>query len=588
MPRPIRIGHSDGRGVRLSTERRATHLHVMGASGQGKSKFLEHCVREDIMAGHGVCLIDPEGALYDSIVAWCARHRIDRHKRIHLFDPTNPNWRFRFNPLYVHAGEKPRHRIDNVIEALAQVWGGEDSRNTPSIRTTIRAIFDVLIGHGYTLAEAFYLTSTVDPYRIVSYLTHDIENPIIAEIWDGYKATAEDAKREHISEFGGSRRRFSELLSDEEIRETLAAYDQPIDFRRAMDNGEIVLINLSPEAMGEDPARAFGALFVREMFYCAQRRDPRTAEQKPFYAYIDECGSFITRDIAQILARSRKRGFHVILAHQWLEQLREQGSSIYHGVMGIQNKVIFGGISDEDAVVMADQLFRTEYDLEIPIHALTKPGVAGYRRIWLKNWSHGESISHIEIDTVSESAFQTHASSASIGTGLSQAYDADGFPIGTRTVLSSSAAASVDAHGGGVAHAHSSGTVDTSSHSEGASEALEPILQDYVGGVHGLENVRHLAVSRLRSIPPRHAVVKGSAEPSFDITTFDVPDVVVPAETIERFKERVLAASPYTVPADQARQRMRLEYTRLYETARTHEGGYQPPPYADVDNAELG
>jgi hypothetical protein len=38
-------------------------MHVMGASGQGKSKFLEHCIREDILAGHGVCLIDPEGDL---------------------------------------------------------------------------------------------------------------------------------------------------------------------------------------------------------------------------------------------------------------------------------------------------------------------------------------------------------------------------------------------------------------------------------------------------------------------------------------------------------------------------------------------
>ena len=262
---PIPIGHADGRPVSLSPERRATHMHVIGASGQGKSKFLEHCIREDIKADHGVCLIDPEGDLYENILAWCTENNIDKIKRIHLFDPSDPGWRFRFNPLHLHEGEKRRHRVDNVIEALAQVWGGEDSRSTPAIRTTLRAIFSALIESGYTMAEAFYLTSTEDPRKIISYLTDQIENRILEEIWRGYRVAAEDSSREHMIEFGGARRRFVELLEDEEIREILAAHDQPIDFKEVMDKGEIVLVNLSPEAMGDDPARAFGALLVREM-----------------------------------------------------------------------------------------------------------------------------------------------------------------------------------------------------------------------------------------------------------------------------------------------------------------------------------
>ena len=91
--------------MRLSVDRRATHMHVIGGSGQGKTKFLEHCIREDILAGHGVCLIDPEGGLFKNIVAWCASlrlHESNHRRRIHLFDPTNRDWRFRFNPLFVH------------------------------------------------------------------------------------------------------------------------------------------------------------------------------------------------------------------------------------------------------------------------------------------------------------------------------------------------------------------------------------------------------------------------------------------------------------------------------------------------------
>ncbi len=591
-PRPIAIGHVDGRKVRLSGERRATHMHVMGASGQGKSKFLEHCIREDILAGHGVCLIDPEGDLYQDILAWCASQRLhetSHRRRIHLFDPSNPDWRFRFNPLYVHDREKPRDRVDNVIEALAQVWGGEDSRNTPAIRNTIRAILTVLISKGYSLAEAFYLTSTADHDQIVAYLTHDLSDPIVAEIWDGYRHMAQTAKREHLTEFGGSRRRFAELLGDAEIRETLSAYDNPIDFRACMDNGDIVLINLAPEAMGHDSARAFGALFVRELYYCASRRDPKTAKQKPFYAYIDECPQFLTNDITEILARSRKRGLHLILAHQWLGQLRKQSDAIYEGVMSIQNKVIFGGIADEDAVILADQLFRSEYDLEIPVQTLVKPGVVGYRRTWLENWSESEGVS----DSVAEGTSVGETLGEIIGamTSLTStpAYDAFGFPTGQTVVSTGATGSTSQSRGSSSARSTTQVHVESSSRSEGRSETLEPILKDLPGAVHGLENVRHMAVARLRDIPPRHAVVKGSAAPSFDITTFAVKDAVATPRMIDRFTSRVLEKSPYSVPVTTARAVLLDRQKQLIHAARTFPGGYAAHPLAgEADDDALG
>lgn len=577
----IPIGLANGRRVRLGADRRATHMHVMGASGQGKSKFLEHCIREDILAGHGVCLIDPEGDLYENIVRWLASMRFHETlatRRVHLFDPTNPEWRFRFNPLFVHPAEKPRHRVDNVIEALAQVWGGEDSRSTPAIRNTVRAILTVLMSHGYSLAEAFFLTSTADQDQVVAYLTDQIDDPIIGEIWDGYKHMMKSGGgREHLSEFGGSRRRFAELLGDAEIRETLAAYDAPIDFRECMDNGDIVLINLSPEAMGDDPARAFGAMFVRELFYCASRRNPKAAQDKPFFAYIDECGEFLTSDITRILARSRKRGLHVILAHQWLEQLRERGTAIYHGVMGIQNKVIFGGISDEDAAILADQLFRTEYDLEVPIQSLTRPGVVGYARTWLNNWSESESES--ESHGVSESSGTSSTSGAGTSSGetIAQVYDADGFPTGSYTVTSASGASTVETTTATASRTVSEMVARSLSRSRGGSEALMPILQDMVGGVHSLENVRHMAIARLRSIPPRNAVVKGSAVPSFDITTYGVDDPVVTERLVQEFTDSVLARSPYTIPAAAARDVIEARQGKLFSAAANYVRGYQKP-----------
>ncbi len=588
--KPIPIGHANGRPVQLGVERRSTHMHVMGASGQGKTRFLEHCIRRDIIAGHGVCVIDPEGDLYERVVSWMARERIHEtlfKRRVHLFDPSNPDWRFRFNPLFVHEDEKPRHRIDNVIEALAQVWGGEDSRNTPAIRTTIRAIFTVLVKHGYSLAEAFYLTSTKDQHQIVEYLSHDIDDPIIDEVWSGYRnMMGKQGGREHQIEFGGSRRRFMELLGDAEIRETLSAYEDPIDLKQCMDNGDIVLVNLSPEGMGDDPARAFGAMLVRELFYTSSRRVPSEAQQKPFFVYIDECAEYLTTDITRILARSRKRGLHVILAHQWLGQLREQSEAIYQGVMGIQNKVIFGGISDEDAVILADQLFRTEYDLEIPVAALNRPMVVGYQKIWLNNWSRGESDTEGHSETTMVGQVASSVVGQSIGQSIAQNYDEDGFPMGTYTVTQATGDSTVDITGTITAEAASRSWAKTISEMQGASESLAPILKEMVTSVHGLENVRHMAIKRLREIPQRNAVIKGSAIPAFDIRTYDVSDVEVSPTLLEQFTESVFSSSPFTIPTEDAKQILDSRQGQLFKLAQLGRSGFEPVPFDDPDNED--
>ena len=64
----LRIGKRARQKLRLSDEVRSRHLHVVGASGTGKSKFLEMLIRQDIVAGRGVCVIDPHGPLADAIV----------------------------------------------------------------------------------------------------------------------------------------------------------------------------------------------------------------------------------------------------------------------------------------------------------------------------------------------------------------------------------------------------------------------------------------------------------------------------------------------------------------------------------------
>src|SRR5882724_8727036 len=106
MPRDILLGttHS-GLPVHLPPDVRRTHMQVLGASGRGKSKFLEHLIREDIRQGNGLCLIDPHGYLVQDLLRWIEEKGLHKRRKIRLFEPSLDGWTFVFNPLQFGSGE---------------------------------------------------------------------------------------------------------------------------------------------------------------------------------------------------------------------------------------------------------------------------------------------------------------------------------------------------------------------------------------------------------------------------------------------------------------------------------------------------
>ena len=123
---------------------------MLGSTGTGKSKALEHIMRQLIMAGRGLCLIDPNGALYNDMVRWCAACGWPR--RIHLLNPHMQGWGFGFNPFQGAADASVR--VDASIVACAQVFGGEDMDAKPRLVRILRTIFMALVANGLTLADA--------------------------------------------------------------------------------------------------------------------------------------------------------------------------------------------------------------------------------------------------------------------------------------------------------------------------------------------------------------------------------------------------------------------------------------------------
>lgn len=547
-----------GREVVLSPTVRATHMQVIGASGTGKTKFLEHMIREDIYENNGLCLIDPTGNLYGDLVAWCQNKEFIGHKQIFLFDPSSHIWSFGFNPL--DFGQRPDEDlsfyVDSMVRACAKVWGGEDTDKTPLLKRCLRLTFHALAEHDLTLLEAIDLIRSGDsPIR--NYLVKRLEDPVIRAQWEDFLTLR---PRDFEERFGSTINRLMEFLASERIRRILGHKTGTINFRRVMDEGHIVLVNLSSgRKISEDNASLLGTLMVNDLFLKARSR-PKGS--RPFYLYIDECSRFISEDIGRILDEGRQFGLHLILAHQHLAQLKRAGEAVYGAVMtDARTKVVFGGLSPEDAKIMAEVLYMGEIDLEEEKSRLNKPVVVGQERIMLHSSSvttgttvtSGEGSSWGDSSARNQSETITYQDEWLFAEELSRA-STIGSSSGTNTGRSTS---------------RSTAEVDTETY--GTSEGLASVYRDMPTTVHSLEEQLHRRAATLRNLKPQQAAVKIPNRWSVAMRSMTVEPPYIREDWLEAFKEKSFRQNPFATLASEVDRQLLERRKQLEDAMRPEE-----------------
>lgn len=544
--------------VSLTDEERSRHVHIIGASGTGKSKLIESMIRSDIAAGRGLCLIDPHGTLADAVSRWCAATRMDDIRRIHVIEPGNLDWSAGFNPLRLDGHTETAVRVDAMVASCAQVWGGENTTSTPLLKKCLRAVFYALAVSDLTLAEAPLLTASESAIR--RGLISDLPDPVFGAVWRDFDALS---RREFFEQFSSTNNRLMEFLSSPVVRRIVGQRDHALDLKKVMDNGEIIIVNLASKgALSPDNGRLLGTLLTSELFLQAVRRDQAIAHTKPFTLYIDECYDYLTSDIERMLDQTRKFGLHVVLAHQRLGQLKDRSEAIYNGVMaGGQTKIVFGGLTDDDAEVMAKEVLRTTFNLEQPKHVLDKPVVVDEVPFWLE--SESETDTWGTTRTESES-YGTGVTSGS-GSGLADRYDTQGNFIGSSGSTSGS-----DGTSESWGSSSTESTSEGGARSKGWSQTLRPVRVTMPTSVYSLDEALHLAIIKLRELPNRAAIVRRRGKPPVRFRTPEIKPALASEDGVGRFLERTREASPYLSGSDAADTEIASRLASI--------GARRPPP----------
>jgi hypothetical protein len=425
----ITLGRNQaGVPVLLPQRPRTEHTHVIGTTGGGKSKFLEHCIRQDIANGCGVLVVDPHGehpaSLYRSLLSWVDEKGYAGRRTVHLIDPNSPTHTVGFNPLTRPDRDTDISVVAGVVlETFERAWGDQDMTQKPTIERVLMTTFAALTELGLTLVEAPFLLDRRDRLGLRAFAIANVADRYTRDELQRLHELSLDERRRHDFdlEIVGPINRLARFLRPPAIRAMVGQTERVFDFREAMDDGHVVLCNLSGGArVYERDADLLGRLLTRMCFFHAKRR---RVPDRPFFVYLDECHRYLSGDLENILAESRKYGIAAVLANQWLRQFGEEDDNMLAAVRNATNlKVVFRIKDPREAEELAHAV--VPLDLEMPVNALTKPTVVGHRRTRLENESASEQFAATSARTESEGTSESYSVSYSESEGVTDSESA--------------------------------------------------------------------------------------------------------------------------------------------------------------------
>ena len=330
------LGFNEYRGVKtdikIGDKDRLRHLYVIGQTGVGKSNFLQEIAKRDAQAGRGFCFIDPHGDAIEDILACIPK---ERAQDVIVFDPGDTERTLgmnmlEFDPRYP---EQKTFVINEMIGIFDQLY---DMKATggPMFEQYMRNAMLLIMEHpesGSTLMEISRVLADEDFRRMK--LAH-CANPIVRDFWQNEAEKAGgDAALANMVPYITSK--LTPFIANDFMRPIIGQQVSALNFREIMDTKKILLVKLSKGRIGELNARLLGMVVVGKLLMAAlSRADIAEDERQEFSLYLDEFQNVTTSSIAQILSEARKYKLTLVLAHQFIGQLKEDISKAVFGNVG--------------------------------------------------------------------------------------------------------------------------------------------------------------------------------------------------------------------------------------------------------------
>lgn len=330
------------RPVCLLAPDRLRHVYIIGSTGVGKSVLLSDMALQDIRAGRGICFIDPHDT-YEDILQLMPPERAED---VIYFDPSNTSRPLGLNLMEARTEQERHMVVTGFIGLLYKLFDPHQTgivgpRLEHSVRNAMLTVMEA--DPNGTLIEVMRVLQ--DPGgQYLQGLLPRVTDQIVKRFWtEQIAATSEFHKSETLDYIVS---KFGRFVTNKVIRNIIGQSKSAFDFRKAMDEQKIVIINLAKGLIGEENSSFLGSLLVPKILSAAMsRQDIPKPDRKPFYFYVDEFQNFATPDFAVILSEARKYGLALTVANQFMSQIEEDIKNAIIGNVG--TKIVFRiGIAD--------------------------------------------------------------------------------------------------------------------------------------------------------------------------------------------------------------------------------------------------
>lgn len=337
-------------GIKKDDRRR--HCYIIGKTGGGKTTLLENMVIDDILAGHGVGVVDPHGDFAEKLLHFIPEERVND---VVYFNPADDEFPFGFNPLE-KIGNEHRHLVAaGLMGVFKKIWiDAWSARMEYILGNTILALLEypgsTLLGIMRMLADKEYRA------QVVSKLT----DPVIKSFW--VNEFARYSQKFETEATAAIQNKVGQFVSNPLIRNIIGQSHSSLNLRKIMDEKQILIANLSKGRIGEDNSALLGAMLITKMQLAAMSRvDTLEEKREDFYLYIDEFQNFSTESFANILSEARKYRLNLILAHQYIAQLGSGETTVVRdAIFGNVGTMIVFRIGAEDAEFLEKE-FEPEF-----------------------------------------------------------------------------------------------------------------------------------------------------------------------------------------------------------------------------------
>ncbi|MEX0895679.1 MAG: type IV secretion system DNA-binding domain-containing protein [Patescibacteria group bacterium] len=309
--------------IGLTEDERRRHIYILGATGTGKSTMLLSMINQDIQNGKGIAVVDPHGDLIEQILHVIPEERI---KDVVYFNPDDIAYPMGINLLELSTGlsdedalREREYITESIISLFHKIYTEKYSgpRMEYILRNTIHTAFHV---KGATLFTVYKLLINT-PFRKSVVKTLTDEN--LKEFWKYEFAKAGDYQK--VKMISPITNKIGRFLFSPVAKRILEQETSTINFEQIMNEGKILICNLSKGKLGEDTSKVFGVVVMAKLQLAALKRAIMNPEErKDFYLYVDEFQNFATPAFAQILSEARKYRLAAILAHQTTSQLEDR------------------------------------------------------------------------------------------------------------------------------------------------------------------------------------------------------------------------------------------------------------------------